>query len=259
MTQLRFDFLVELTRRRMVDKYIGTSSRLLWVVVSPIVPLLVNVAVFFFIARIPEVQSMGLAAYAAFMFSGLLPFRIVQKASAEGCDLLVSNMEMLKTAVFPLPFLTLSAVGALLIEFLIQCAFMAVLLLFAHSALTWAVVLLPIAFFALFALTIGLSWLVSVLSYALRDLQEIIAVLFSALLYVTPIMYPPEAAPPFLQTLIYLNPMSSYVIMFRDIILPGQDGLHTTAWIVACGTSSAILCVGWFVVRGAQRFVGDMV
>ncbi|WP_210168404.1 ABC transporter permease [Afipia sp. Root123D2] len=256
---MRADFLVELTRRRIADRYIGTSSRVFWVILSPIIPLLVNIAVFYFIARIPQIQSMSLPAYAAFMFSGLLPFRIVQKATTESCDLLVGNMEMLKTTVFPLPFLTLSAIGALLVEFMIQCVFMAVLLIVAGSALTWTVVLLPFALLALFTLAIGLSWLLSVLTYALRDLQEIMTVLFSALLYVTPIMYPPESAPPILQTLIYLNPATSYVIIFRDVILPGSGGIHVSAWIAAFSISAFFLVAGWFAVRGAQRFVGDMV
>ena len=185
---LRIDFLVELTRRRVVDRYIGTSSRIFWVVLSPVIPPLINVAVFYFIARIPRSAVNGLAAYAAFMFSGLLPFRIVAESNRRELRLAVANMEMLKTAVFPLPFLTLSAVGASLVEFLVQCAFMAILLVVAGSATTWTIVLLPFALIALFALTLGLSWLLSVMSYALRDLQEIMSVLFSALLYVTPIM-----------------------------------------------------------------------
>jgi lipopolysaccharide transport system permease protein len=256
---VRTDFLVELTRRRVMDRYVGTSSRLLWVFLSPIIPLLLNVAVFYYIARIPQVQSMGLAAYAAFMFSGLLPFRIVQKAAVESCDLLVSNMDMLKTAVFPLPFLSLSVIGALLVEFLVQCLFMSVLLIAASSALTRAILLLPLALAALFALALGMSWLLSIMGFVLRDLQEIAAVLFSAALYITPIMYPPEAAPQFLQMLIYLNPLSSYVTLFRDIILPSPEGIHGTAWIVASLTSGFFFSSGYLTIRGAQRFVGDMV
>lgn len=256
---MRLDFLVELTRRRVVDRYIGTTSRLFWVLLSPIIPLVLNVAVFYFIAKIPQVQSMGLAAYAVFMFSGLLPFRIVQKSAIEGCDLLVANMDMLKTAVFPLTFLSLSAVAASLLEFLIQCVFMAVLLALAGTPLTWTIVLLPLAFVVLFTLALGLSWLLSVLSYALRDLQEVMGLLFSIVLYVTPIMYPPEAAPTILQVLMYLNPLTSYVIMFRDTIAPDQAGLHAQAWLLACTTSIVVLAIGFTSVHKAQRFVGDMV
>jgi lipopolysaccharide transport system permease protein len=256
---MRLDFLIELIRRRVVDRYIGTSSRLLWVFLSPVVPLLVNVAVFYFIANIPQIQSLGLSAYAAFMFSGLLPFRIIQRASVEACDLLVNNMELLRSAIFPLAFLSLSAVGALLVEFVIQAVFMAGLLINAGVALTWTILLLPVAVIALFALALGLSWVSSIVSYVLRDLQEIVAVLFSALLYVTPIMYPPEAAPSFLRVAMRLNPLSSYVVAFRDTILPGPGGLHVTDWAVALGTSIVVLGLGFIGIRGAQRFVGDMV
>jgi lipopolysaccharide transport system permease protein len=255
---LRTDFLLELTRRRAVDRYIGSSSRIFWVLLSPLVPLITNVAVFYFVANIPQVQSMGLAAYVVFMFSGLLPFRIIQKAAAESCDLLVGNMDMLKTAVFPLPFLSLSAVGALLLEFLVQCVFMAAILIIAGTAPGWAIVLLPLALVVLFALALGLSWTLSIMNYALRDLQEIVGLLFSMLLYVTPIMYPPEAAPAILRVLMYLNPLTSYVVMFRDVILPNQE-FHAQAWIITCTTSAVLLAIGYLGIRKAQRFVGDMV
>lgn len=256
---MRIDFLLELTRRRITDRYVGTSSRLFWAFLSPVIPLVMNVSVFYFIAKIPQVQSMGVAAYAVFMFSGLLPFRIVQRATLEGCELLVGNMDMLKSAVFPLPFLSLSAVCALLVEFLVQCVFMAVLLVIADVKLGWTIVLFPLCVAALFAFSLGLSWIASILNYALRDLQEILSLLFSVLLYFTPIMYPTEAAPSVFQTLIDLNPLSSFVMIFRDAILSDGAGLHFQSWVVACTTSAAIFAIGYFSVDRARRFVGDLV
>lgn len=256
---VRIDFLLELTRRRVTDRYVGTSSRLVWVLLSPVIPLILNVSVFYFIAKIPQVQSMGVAAYAVFMFSGLLPFRIVQRATLEGCELLVGNMDMLKSAVFPLPFLSLSAVCALLVEFLVQCAFMAVLLAVARTEVGWTMLLFPLCVAALFALALGVSWAASILNYALRDLQEILSLVFSVLLYFTPIMYPTDAAPSVFKTLIDLNPLSSFVVIFRDAILPDGSGLHLTSWIIACVTSVAVFAIGYFGIHRAQRFVGDLV
>jgi len=120
-------------------------------------------------------------------------------------------------------------------------------------------VLLPLALVVLFTLALGLSWLLSVLGYALRDLQEIVGLAFSIALYLTPIIYPPEAAPRSLQILMYLNPITSYVVMFRDVIVPEQAGLHGQAWLTACTTSIIVLVIGYSSVRKAQLFVGDMV
>lgn len=256
---MRLDFLSELIRRRVIERYIGTSSRLLWVVMSPLVPLLMNLAVFYYIARIPQVQEMGVAAYAAFIFTGLLPFRFVQKGVTEACDLLLSNMEMLKSASFPLPFLSLAAVGALLVDFAIQCGLMAVLLVIAGVPVGWSILLLPLAFASLFALVLGASWLMSVAGYLLRDLQEVMGVLFGALLYLTPTMYPPEAAPLFMQKLMWLNPLTHYVIVVRDAILPSAGGPHWESWAIVLGLSVTVLGIGYAAIHKVRRYVGDMV
>lgn len=256
---MRLDFLSELVRRRVMERYVGTSSRLFWVVLSPLVPLFMNLAVFYYIARIPDVQAMGVAAYAAFIFSGLLPFRFVQRATTEGCDLLTGNMEMLKTSSFPLDFLSLSAVGALLVDLLIQSALMACLMAIAGRFPGWSLALLPIAFVLLIALALGASWLMSVAGYLLRELQEVAAVMFGALLYITPTMYPPEAAPDFLRNLIMLNPLTHYVIVFRDALLPDAHGPHLASWAVAGAVSVVILGIGYAAVFKVRRYVGDMV
>lgn len=256
---MRTDFLIELIRRRIIDRYIGAGFGMAWVFVSPLIPLITNVAVFYFIAQIPQVQSMGLAAYTAFMFTGLLPFQLLQKSSRESCELLIGNMDILKTAVFPLPFLSLSTVGAMAFEFLIQCSFLLVLLVIAGAGLGWQILLFPIPVLLIFMLALGLSWMLSIAGYLLRDLQEIVTVLFSALLYATPIVYPADAGPPILQTLIKLNPLTYYVVMFRDVVLPGNEGLHAGAWALSCLISMAVLAAGWISIRAAQQFVGDMV
>ena len=82
---------------------------------------------------------------------------------------------------------------------------------------------------------------------------------FGALLYVTPTMYPPEAAPVFLQKLIWLNPLTHYVIVFRDTLLPEAQGPHWGSWVVVLGLSAAMLGIGYAAIHKVRRFVGDMV
>jgi ABC-type polysaccharide/polyol phosphate export permease len=72
-------------------------------------------------------------------------------------------------------------------------------------------------------------------------------------------MYPTDAAPPVFKILIDFNPLSNFVVIFRDAILPDGSGLHLKSWIIACMTSVAAFAIGYFGVRRAQRFVGDLV
>lgn len=256
---MRIDFLIEITRRRLIERYIGTSSRLIWVLLAPVVPLLMNLVVFYWIAKIPEVQEMGLANYAVFIFTGLLPFRYVQKACTDSCDLLVSNLEMLKSATFPLSFLSFSVVGAALFEFLIQLMLMIFLLFISETSISLSFFLLPLLLFLLFTVSIGVSWILSVGGYILRDLQEVTAIFFGALLYLTPTMYPVESAPGIMQTLIQINPLTHFVIIFRDCFIPSSDGLHLNSWIFASIISIFVFSIGYATISKTQKFVGDMV
>lgn len=256
---MRYDFLVEITRRKIIERYVGTSFRIFWVLLAPLIPLLMNLAVFYYIANIPQVRDMGASTYAAFIFSGLLPFRFIQKAATEANDLLIGNLEMLKSASFPLPFLSYSAVGALAVDLLIQGALMAALLIISGEELTWRLLLLPIAVAMLLAMGLGASWLLSVVGYLLRDMQEIMMAIFSALLYVTPTMYPPEAAPEFMQKLIYLNPLTHLIVVFRDTIMPDKSGIHWDSWVIFFIISILMFVIGLYTIRKAQLYVADMV
>ena len=255
----RLDFLFELVRRRLIERYVGSTSVVLWMLLSPLVPLLLNMLVFFFIARIPEVQSMGVAGYAAFAFSGLLAFRILQRAAAEGCDLLVANLEMLRSVNFPLTYLSIAAVGGLMADVAVQVLFMLVLLALSGFPLGQSLLALPAALAIVVALAIGASWLTSMGGYVAREVQELVNLAFTALLYLSPALYPAEAAPGILRQFIELNPMTHVVIMFRDAFLGSGRPLHISSWMYSAAMAAAVLLLGFFGISRLKRVVGDLV
>lgn len=255
----RPEFLIELARRRILERYIGSSIVVLWVLIAPLIPLAMNLAVFYFIAQIPAIQSMGVATYAIYIFSGLLPFRIMQNSVTEASELLVSNIEMLKSVNFPLSYLSMAAVAALMLEFGIQSALMLTLLLVSGSGISSNILLLPFAVALLIMFLLGVSWTISVAVYFLRDLREVLAVVFPVLLYLSPIMYPLEVAPPLMRELILLNPISHFVIAFRDALLSSSDALHWDSWFFAAATAVLVFGIGRLAIYRTQRFVGDMI
>ena len=257
-TNIRVDFLFELIRRKVLERYIGTSSQLIWLFVSPIIPLVLNLLVFFYIAKMPAAISMGEINYIIYIFTGLLPFRFIQKATSDGCDLLVANLEMLKTANFPLNFLSLTAVGASLADLFVQIVLLLILIFFLGHPLSSKIFLLPIALIFLAMLAIGLSWLLSIGGYILRDFQEVISVFFTALLFCTPILYPTSSAPEFIVNIMRLNPATYYVEIFRDVFSV-DISVSYISWVITFIISVLIFIGGFIAINKARTFAGDMI
>ncbi len=255
---MNIEFLIELSRRRLNERYIGSSSKILWIVISPIVPLLMILIVFFYIAKIPDVMNMGLADYSVFVFSGLIPFRFIQKATSEGCELLVANMDMLKSAIFPLPILSMSAIGAMAFDLLMQISLLITLVIIAGTSLQINLLLFLPAILLLFIFSLGLSWIFSVIGAFAREISEIVLILFGALIYFTPIIYPITATPSIFQTFVLLNPLTHFVLIFRDCLEINQSPSHIS-WFVVSILATVSFLIGRLCIEKAKNYVGDMV
>lgn len=254
----RADFLIELARRRIMERHVGSSVVLLWALAAPLIPLLINLAVFYFIAQIPQIRSMGVAEYAVFIFSGLLPFRIIQSTASEASELMVSNMDMLKSVSFPLHALSLASIMAQIMDFGIQLALLLALLLLSGTGIGLHILLLPLALILLVPFLAGMSWTISVMGYLFRELREIVIMVFSALLYLSPIMYPTDAAPSLMKKLFVFNPITHFVIIFRDVLFSNAK-IHWESWVLAAIMSAFVFGIGHFAISRTKRFVGDMV
>jgi lipopolysaccharide transport system permease protein len=79
------------------------------------------------------------------------------------------------------------------------------------------VVLLPVALLAL-----GAGWILSALGVYVRDLQQIVPVLLTALLFLTPIFYPPSAVPEAFQAVFAVNPLALAVDQAREALVFGR-------------------------------------
>lgn len=202
---------------------------------------------------------MGVLGYGVFVFSGLLPYRIFQKGMADSSGLLIGNMEMLKSAPFPLPYLGMASLGSMIFEFAVQFVFLMIILFISGMGIHWEILLLPLALFFFSFLVLGCIWIIAIIGYLFKDIQEIINVVFMALVYITPTMFPTEAAPEIVQNLINLNPLTHMIIVFRDAWTPGLDGLHGTSWAYFVALSLILFIIGYFLTLQTQKYVGDLV
>jgi lipopolysaccharide transport system permease protein len=64
----------------------------------------------------------------------------------------------------------------------------------------------------------GFSWMLASLGVYLRDVSQIIGVIPSMLMFMSPIFYPASALPENYRYLLYLNPLTPVIEMTRDVL-----------------------------------------
>ena len=67
-----------------------------------------------------------------------------------------------------------------------------------------------------------LVWMLSALGVYLRDLSQIIPILVTVLMFMSPVFYPAEALPEKIRPLMYMNPLTPAIETLRAVLFAGQ-------------------------------------
>ena len=110
----------------------------------------------------------------------------------------------------------------------------------------------------LVVLALGIGLILATIAVKYRDVLHLYSVLMAVLMYLTPVIYPMSILPEWLYHLVMINPLTSILIMFRNVViygrLPGLVMLLVTA-------AEAVLCLGvgcWFFYKHQDGFIFDL-
>ena len=242
--------VLRLARRDLESRYRGSVLGLAWTVVNPLIMLTVYTFIFsvVFKARWGTGGSGGTAEFALYLFSGMILFSIFSECVARAPGLMLENLSYIKKVVFPLEIMPvvvlLVALFNAAISFAILLAFhLAVRGLPPPTAQLIPQVLLPLCLFAL-----GLSWFFASAGVFLRDLRQMVNVLITVMMFLSPIFYPLSAIPEDLRAMILLNPLTLLLERSKDVLFWGH-GLPVLEWAVYCAAAWVWAWLGyaWFI------------
>lgn len=214
--------VVELTKREFSGRYRGSFGGIVWSFAQPLFLLAVYTIAFGVILKARWGFSGGTADYALMLFAGLIIFNLFSECLIKSTTLVTDNPNFVKKVVFPLELLPVITVATALIHAMIGMAvwLLGYALLFGTPKPT--VLLFPVILMCLVPVLLGLGWLLSALGVIVRDISQMTGMLNHTLLFLTPIFYSIEAAPPLLQNLLLLNPLTFIVEQFRLVLFHGQ-------------------------------------
>ena len=201
------------------QRYAGSAMGLFWVALAPGLLLALYACVFIYIYKtVPA--GMDTTAYLLQLFAGLLPFIAFSDGLLNGSGSVLSNRAVLLNTVYPAELVPLRAVlsgHAVAALGLVLVAGLSLATDHPHRGL----LLLPVVFVLQIMFVCGVAWPLSLANLVLRDVQQILAFLTTALMIASPIAYAPDSAPGPLQLLVYLNPLSYFVLPCQSLVVSG--------------------------------------
>jgi len=88
-----------------------------------------------------------------------------------------------------------------------------------RAELHWTVLLVPIPMLLLVVFSLGVGLVLSAITVKFRDIMHLYTVFTTALLYLTPVIYPMSILPSWLYKIVMLNPLTPMLMMFRNVMI----------------------------------------
>lgn len=257
----KFDLLRTLVRRDLEARYKGSVLGNLWPLLNQLSQLLIYTYVFSVVLKVKldmKALPQNNFTFGLWLFAGLLPWIAFSSGLNQAASSVVGQPNLVKKVVFPLGLLPLVPILSTFIESSFGLMALIFFVAVTSGTLPTTLALLPLVWIPQLLLTAGLGYLTAGLTVFLRDIPQTLGVILNIWMYLTPIIYPAKAIPEEWRGLVFwLNPMTAFVEVYRDLILVGEVK-HWGELGVSSLIALVIFCGGLYCYRRVRPAFADV-
>lgn len=221
-------------------KYRRSALGVVWSVLNPLLMMVVLAAVFSHFIKFAEIPNFPL-----YLILGNTIFALMSDSTRDGMASILESTSLIKKIRIEKLIFPLEKVIFHLLNFCFALIAVLMVMLFFRITPTLNVLLLPLLLVYVVLFSAGLSMLLAAAAVYFRDVLHIWTVVITAWTYATPLFYPLEILPGWMQKAEMFNPMYHFVTYFRDIFLYGNTP----------GLSENLICLAFGVISFAIGFV----
>ena len=237
------EFILSLIKANLKLRYRASFLGYLWTLINPLLILVVFTIIFTKI-----LSAMPIKKFPVFMMAGYLPWNFTIAAIINSTYSLTSNKNFINLIELPKELFPIAEVCSQAISFILTLPILLIGLLYFRVSITPYILYIPFIFFIQFVLTLGISIFVSFMYIFFRDLKHMLEVGLTILFYITPIFYPLSIVPEKYRIIYYLNPFSSIVTSYQNVIIFGKNPeLFDILYPAILGVVILILAYGYFI------------
>jgi lipopolysaccharide transport system permease protein len=227
-------------------KYRDSVLGFLWSLANPLLLIFVYSFVFGHVFR------GGPANFAYFLMVGILPWNFFAQSLMMSTGSIVDNGNLIRKVALPMEVFPVATVLFNLAQYLLALVVffpMAVLFFKVSPAWSWINFLPILVLQVLF--TLGVGFIVSTATVFYRDVRHLTEVLLILLFWLTPIVYDIHVVPESLRTVVYMNPLSYFILAYQDALYYGSFLPSDRIMFVAA--LAALSCLTGYVLFAARK------
>jgi ABC-type polysaccharide/polyol phosphate export permease len=206
------DLILTLVARELKVRYRRSTIGFLWTMLQPLLMMGVYNLVFSNLFRVP------IPDYAIYALAGILFWNFFSQSIVSSMNSLRGNAQLLQKLPVPKAVFPLATVLSGVLNLAFALVPMLLILLLTRHALHWSLLFLPISILLAALFTLGAGLLLSPLAVFFHDVVELIGVLLTLLMYLTPLFYRMQDLPEKVRWVVRFNPVRSILEVFRDPI-----------------------------------------
>lgn len=243
--------IASLIQRDLRGRYKGSVLGFAWTFLNPLLQLVVYTVVFSTIMRA------GIEDYYLFLFVALIPWIFFSTSLTGGASCIWTQKEMVKKIYFPREVLPIAHVTCQLVNMLLSFIVVFAVLIISGKGINIVILpyLIPIILVE-YMLALGIAFVTSSLTVYFRDLEHILTIIAMAWQFLSPIMYSIDMVPDQLRPILLMNPMSSVIIAYRDILYYKQAPKMNTLMLATC-LGVGLLILGWFLFGELEKHFAE--
>jgi ABC-2 type transport system permease protein len=234
-----------LVGRELTLRYKRSVIGIGWTLLNPMLTSFVLWVVFSFVfaSKLPGTQQ-----YAPYLMAGILLNTFFNQGVTLSAESIAHNGPVLTKIYVPPQVFPVSTALAGLVNFFIGMIPLSIVCLISGQSVAWTMPLVLLVGVCLALLTAGIGLTLSIMYIRFDDTRNIVTVMLMILMYFTPVFYPISILSERLQRIIVLNPLTSYLDVFRWAF---SNNATVTAfdWLYMFGTSFVSIAIGTFVFK----------
>jgi lipopolysaccharide transport system permease protein len=219
------DLVQAILRREIAERFKGSIAGWVWAVVAPLLAIAVYTIAFSGRLDLPPqfiVTGNKNLSYALFILSGIVVFNFWSEMAFRAPMLLHEYVHFIKQTIFPSDMLAVISTMRATIYTMISLGVLILFQLIATGSLPWTMLLLPFIFIPFIVFLIGLSWFLCAIGAFTRDAGYLMINIVPLFMFATPVFYHQSIFGSPGDIVIYLNALTGYVDVMRDIMLVGK-------------------------------------